>query len=117
MTTLRDGDASWSFPHEVAASLGLAVGDAATIVVRPERMELVEHHEGDRLSPGANVLAGTVAETVYLGVARKVVVDLDRGGTVHVRVERERGVTESTHGTRVLVGWEPAAGVVVRGRP
>ncbi len=117
--TLRDGDALWALAAGAAERLGLAPGDEATIVVRPERMVL-SAGEGDRGARPveSNVLSGRVAETVYLGVARKVVVELDRGGTVHVRLEGEQRVADAPEaGSRVLVGWAPEAGAVVPGRP
>ena len=117
--TLRDGDAAWAVPAAVVDGLGLTAGDEATIVVRPERMVLIPAAGGGAAVPsGANVLSGIVAETVYLGVARKVVVQLDRGGTLHVRLEGEARVASAPEtGSRVLVGWAPEAGVVVPGRP
>lgn len=115
---LRHRDVELAIADGVAERLGLADGDEATIVVRPERMEL--QSAGDRVSasPDSNILSGTVAETVYLGVARKVVVDLDVGGSATVRLEGDGRVRQSpANGVQVTVEWAPAAAVVVPGRP
>ncbi len=117
--TIADGQALWRVPDGVVERLGLSAGDEATIVVRPERLQLVAGGDPSGLPPDANVISGTVAETVYLGVARKVVVDADDGGrSLNVRLESEGRVgSRPEHGERVLVGWAPAAGVLVPGRP
>ncbi|QJP14805.1 ABC transporter ATP-binding protein [Starkeya sp. ORNL1] len=59
------------------------------IVVRPERCRVVPHGE----SPGeCNAVPGRLREVVYLGSLRKLVVDLDAGGTAVVTCPPEAAI-------------------------
>jgi spermidine/putrescine ABC transporter ATP-binding subunit len=109
---LRDGEARWIVDPAAVAEHGLGAGDTASVVIRPERMEIAP-----AATPPAeeNLVSGVVAETVYLGAARKVVVDLPGGRTVQVRLESHRGELELSPGEAVVVGWSSADAAVVAG--
>jgi putrescine transport system ATP-binding protein len=108
---LVDGDARWLVDAAIAARLGIGPGAEATAVVRPERMTIAVA-EGGLDAP--NLASGIVAETVYLGAARKVVVDLANGSSVQVRLE-SRADAVFAPGDRVVVGWAPDDAALVAG--
>jgi hypothetical protein len=62
-----------------------------------------------------NLVSGFVAETVYLGAARKIVVDLPGGRTVQVRLESRAGGVGLEPGDAVVVGWSPSDAALVAG--
>ncbi|HSG13443.1 MAG TPA: ABC transporter ATP-binding protein [Gaiellaceae bacterium] len=112
-TALRDGDARWVIDSSAAAAVDLQAGASASAVVRPERMAL-----GPAGAPPAaeNLVSGVVAETVYLGAARKVVVDLPDGRSLQVRLEAWSGDVELAPGDSVVVGWSAADAAIVPNR-
>ena len=95
----------WRVPAGALSSF--ADGDAALVVVRPERLSLT----GDR----ANTLRGRVVEVVYLGTARRYVVDVPSVGQVQVRVAAGDDAVRPTAGDEVTVSWDPADCSVVAG--
>lgn len=109
-TALRDGEARWVVDASAVDAIGLRAGEAASAVVRPERMAL-----GRAGAPpkGENLVSGIVAETVYLGAARKVVVDLPDGRTLQVRLEAWSGDVELAPGDSVVVGWSASDAAIV----
>jgi ABC-type Fe3+/spermidine/putrescine transport system ATPase subunit len=108
---LVDGEARWLVDAAAAERVGIGPGAQATAVVRPERMTIAA--AGAPLD-AANLASGVVAETVYLGAARKVVVDLPRGGSVQVRLE-SRADAVFAQGDPVVVGWAPGDAALVEG--
>ncbi len=114
VATLVDGEARWLVDPGQVARAGLADGAEATIVVRPERMTIAG--VGAAVAADANALSGTLAETVYLGAARKLVVDLADGRSVQVRLESRAEAAGLTAGDAVVVAWQPDDGVLVPGR-
>jgi hypothetical protein len=68
------------------------------------------------LPAGANAVSGVVAETVYLGAARKIIVDLSDGRSVQVRLESRARDTAFAPGDAVVVGWAPGDATLVAGR-
>jgi spermidine/putrescine ABC transporter ATP-binding subunit len=109
---LRDGEARWIVDPASVSGLGLGAGDRASAVVRPERIAIAP-----AAAPPAveNLVSGVVAETVYLGAARKLVVDLPGGQTVQIRLESHRDELELSPGDTVVVGWSPADAALVAG--
>jgi ABC-type Fe3+/spermidine/putrescine transport system ATPase subunit len=89
--------------------------DGGALVVRPERLRLAPAEAPEPLPGAARRLAGTLAEVVYLGTARKYVVDLEQGGTAQARVAVADDREPLVPGARVLVGWEERDGVEVAG--
>ena len=112
VTGARVGD--WQVREERLRAHGLGDGDEATVVVRPERLQLCAPSSG-RLGTLANVTRGRVAEVAYMGMARKYVIDLEDGATVQSRVPAHLDDASLTAGHRVEIGWELDDGVVVPG--
>ena len=115
--SLVDGEARWLIDAGAVDRLGLAPGSEATVVVRPERMSIVAAAGGAGLPGGANAISGVVAETVYLGAARKIIVDLPDGRAVQVRLESRSRDATFAPGEAVVVGWAPGDATLVAGRP
>jgi putative spermidine/putrescine transport system ATP-binding protein len=102
----RDGSALRASPPS-----DLASGDAAALVVRPERMRLIG--AGEPAAPGENVLRGGVEQVIYLGAGRKVMVRLDAGDVVTVR--EPAGAPPPADGDRaVQVAWAPEHSTLLR---
>ncbi|MGZ5367488.1 MAG: ABC transporter ATP-binding protein [Aeromicrobium sp.] len=105
-------------PTGAAARVGLAPGDPAAVVVRPERTFVLQgsHVDGrgtDLRSRPTCSLAGRLREVIYLGSDRKFVVDIDGVGTATVRVEAGTQDADSVIGPEVTVGWGIEDSVVV----
>jgi spermidine/putrescine transport system ATP-binding protein len=89
---------------EVAVPLGGRTG-AVEVGVRPEKLRL---GDGE-----ANRLAGTVAESAYIGVSTLVIVETPAGAvTVYVQNDRP-GAQSAAPGDRVTVSWSPDCTFVV----
>jgi ABC-type Fe3+/spermidine/putrescine transport system ATPase subunit len=106
------GDAvgPWRVVPSLLRERGLRDGDRAFVVVRPERLRLAPAGDGGGAS---NVLSGRVAEVAYLGTARKYVVDLPDGQSVHARAPVRADAAALTAGDAVVVTWAPGDAVVV----
>ena len=78
-----------------AVNGGCATGPAA-IVIRPERIAL--QSPDDAVAADSNVIAGTVAEVVYLGSSTQVHVDVGEATTLVVEVPNHQGPNSVTHG-------------------
>ena len=109
-TVSGDAVGPWRVAPGLLGERSLADGDEAFVVVRPERMRLARRGDG---SEPANALPGRVAEVVYLGTARKYVVDVRDGTPVQVRVGAAADPLRLTAGDEVVVGGEPRDAVVV----
>jgi spermidine/putrescine transport system ATP-binding protein/putrescine transport system ATP-binding protein len=107
------GDAvgRWRVVPSLLRERGLRDGDRAFVVVRPERLRLTP--AGDGGAAAVNALAGRVAEVAYLGTARKYVVDLPDGQSVHARAPVRADAAALTAGDAVVVTWDPDDAVVV----
>ncbi|HET9462003.1 MAG TPA: ABC transporter ATP-binding protein [Gaiellaceae bacterium] len=78
--------------------------------VRPEKITL-------GAGGGSNELAGTIAETAYIGVATQVVVRT-AAGTVQVFAQNiDSGGRVPAPGTNVILSWAPESTFVVAGDP
>jgi putative spermidine/putrescine transport system ATP-binding protein len=69
----------------------------ATLVVRPEHIELAEHGQG--------AIIGVVSETVYAGAETRLFVTLASGTVISVR--RAAGTSKVGLGETVSLGWSP----------
>ena len=81
----------------------------AALVVRPERLRVVDEPRAD-----GNTLSGTVTDVVYQGAYRKILLEFDGGvdGTVREPV----GVADQVRpGDRVHAAWDAGAGALVGG--
>ena len=116
-TVSRDGRILRGESYElVLAEGGGAVrpGRSGAVVVRPERIHILT--EGQVAGAGHNVLEATVSEVVYLGAARKVVLEFPWGGRGLVR-EAMRAASSAKRGDRVRVAWAPEECVLVPDGP
>jgi spermidine/putrescine ABC transporter ATP-binding subunit len=110
---LRAGRHEWALDPDAVERVGLRSGDDASVLVRPERLLVDSESAPGEASAAPNVLRGSVVETIFLGSSRKVVVDLDEGGSVQARIAARGAGTPPAHGDRVVVAWDPVDGVVV----
>ena len=79
--------------------------DGVRFVVRPEKIRMLD--EGDQPEPGMTVEAGTVEEVIYVGMATRYIVRLDRGEQL-VAVRQNRDATGDAHrfqGRPVRLAW------------
>jgi spermidine/putrescine transport system ATP-binding protein len=90
--------------HVPSATLGGRTG-AIQIGVRPEKLRI----GGDQ----PNTLAGTLAESAYIGVSTQYIVETPAGAiTVYVQNDRP-GANGLEPGARLTVGWSPECTFVV----
>lgn len=85
-------------------------GADVTVMVRPEQVALAKERPA-----GPNVLAGTLANVVFLGNAYVCYVALETGKTVQARLPPPdmARLGKLDAGDRVFVSWEPSAGRVL----
>ena len=92
------------------ATAGAPPGSSAAVVVRPERLRVIEHP--NQVPPGWNVLSATVTDVVYLGSHLRV--DLRFPDGTRGTLRKDIGASSpATRGDNVLVGWPTQAGVLV----
>ena len=99
----------------VAAFLGDAnqferEGGDEVVIVRPEKLQLAPRGE---LRDATTVHQGIVLEVVFLGTARKYVIELDGGQVAQVRVPARWDGAPLTAGDAVSIGWNDDDAVVV----
>jgi spermidine/putrescine transport system ATP-binding protein/putrescine transport system ATP-binding protein len=108
---LQVGERALAVDAATVAALGLGDGSPAAIVIRPERTR-VAAVGGAGSAGAAGVVTGRIAETIYLGGSRKVVVDVADGPSIVARVEAgTMGVLAP--GDEVAIGWAPGDGILV----
>lgn len=90
---------------EIAAGTDGRSGRVA-VGIRPEKIRLGPAAEGD------NRLAGTIAETAYVGVATQYVVRT-AAGTISVYVQNDGAGAALRPGTETTLSWSPNATFVV----
>ena len=78
-------------------------GAEAAIVVRPEQISLG--------ADNGNTVMGRVVDAVYAGSETRLIVDLEEGETVIVRLPP--GQSAPAYGERAALGWNPDAAVLV----
>jgi spermidine/putrescine ABC transporter ATP-binding subunit len=71
-----------------------------TLVLRPESIVL-----GDKCAGLANVFAGIVEKTIYLGLATRYYVKLGGGTSVVAESQNRSGMPRAARNERVVVGW------------
>jgi spermidine/putrescine transport system ATP-binding protein len=101
--------ATVSGPGQVRLSEGTEVSvPAATLAGRTGEVAIGIRPEKIRLGAGElNVLAGTVAESAYIGVSTQYIVDTP-AGSVSVCVQNDRpGATALAAGERLTLSWDP----------
>jgi putative spermidine/putrescine transport system ATP-binding protein len=90
-----------------AATESLASGGDATLVLRPEQLELSSESEAD---PKWNVLEGVVVDSVYAGATRRYTV---RVGNVQFVVREPAPRQPRSVGDRVVLRWHRDMGSLV----
>ena len=85
-------------------------GDPVTVMLRPERLEL-----GDGDSAGRGI-SGTVAEVIYQGSERRLIVDLTDGTEVVATVDADGEAPTVNKGDTVALAWDSDAPYLLRGR-
>jgi putative spermidine/putrescine transport system ATP-binding protein len=103
--TLRLGEAGIS----IRASAKALPGEAATIVVRPERIALLAPGEG-----ADNVASGTLKEVVFQGGVTRYFVALPGGVTLSVKMLTPRAGNPAP-GDTVRVGWSAEHTLLLNG--
>jgi putative spermidine/putrescine transport system ATP-binding protein len=105
------GDARWRVGRAAAERAELSSSTAAALVVRPERMRIVD---GEAASGGTtNLVEATVDEVLYLGPDTKYHLALGTGQRIAVREPRESHGRELQRGDRVRLGWAVDDGLLV----
>jgi putative spermidine/putrescine transport system ATP-binding protein len=119
-----DGDRAWvvhdTFRWQVATSavrrVGIRTGQAAAVVVRPERLSIEPAPSPITLadSPAVeNASTAVLKEIIYLGSSRKFVLALGDGTMATARRHADQAGPDLRTGQEVIVGWRVADGVVV----
>lgn len=89
---------------------GLDAGDAALLVVRPEKIHLADGHSNIR----TNRLPGRVLESIYVGDHLRLVVGVENGEQLVVKHPTYFGGRNINLGDIVELGWHPADTRILR---
>jgi len=79
------------------------LGHKGACAIRPEHLEIVR----GKAPAGTIGLAGTVAETIFLGASTRIIVDLDAGKRVAVLEQNDLNTTDTKLGAKVTVAVHP----------
>jgi ABC-type Fe3+/spermidine/putrescine transport system ATPase subunit len=93
----------------------LEVGQAVTVVTRPERLEVVRQ-DGDGAEPGWTAVPGRIHQGTYLGDQTEFRVQTDGAGELIVRRQNAMGAGEGQRlgpGDPVTVRWREEANLVL----
>lgn len=90
----------------------LRPGEDVYVSVRPEKLRVGPEAEGC-----LNRFQGTVVEEVYVGLASKILIQLDLGGRLAANVQIADIGGSIQVGTHVQLGWDPPNAVVIRRPP
>ncbi|MGQ0797818.1 MAG: ABC transporter ATP-binding protein [Methanobacteriota archaeon] len=93
----------------LAEADGVATGESVFVSVRPEKIRV-----GPEASACANVFDGRVVDEVYVGLASRVLVELDLGPRLTANVQIADIGQSFEIGSRIRVGWNPSNAVVVK---
>lgn len=99
-------------------SATLAVGDTATIAVRPERLEIHPAEAGATTDAGWASATGRINQGTYLGDQTEYRVHTDQAGELIVRRQNATGAGASQGmgpGDAVVVRWREEANLVLVG--
>jgi spermidine/putrescine transport system ATP-binding protein len=94
-----------------------AVGQAVTVVTRPERLEVVPHQAGEAM-PGWTAVSGRIHQGTYLGDQTEFRVQTDGAGELIVRRQNATGAATGQGlgpGDPVTVRWREEANLVLVG--
>ncbi len=108
---MTQGQSRWRIGQAAAERAALDAGSAAALVVRPERIRLVDAASDG--GPGMNLVDATVDEVLYLGPDTKYQLALESGQRIVVRELREQRGRELQRGDAVRLGWSVDDGLLV----
>ena len=95
----------------VDSPAGLREGERAYVLIRPERLRV---EPAARATDGLAAVTGTVAEVIYTGATRKLVVDVGGGRSIIARVPSAgAALAHAVPGAEVRLAWEPREAVVL----
>ena len=86
---------------------GIRAGDAATLMVRPERIDLGPHQAG-------RGVPATIMDRLFMGELTRYSVELEDGTSLDVNQPNTRDRAEFDPGTKVSLVWNASDAVVVR---
>ena len=95
---------------DVARPTEARAGDPVTVMLRPERLALANGDHDDR------VVSGVVAEAIYQGSERRLIVHLSDGTEIVASVDTDDGAAAVEQGSPVTLAWAPDAPYLLRGR-
>jgi spermidine/putrescine transport system ATP-binding protein len=91
-----------------------SVGDAVTVIVRPERLEVAP--DGTGAGAGWTAVAGRIRQGTYLGDQTEYRVQTEQAGELIVRLQNSLGANISQGvgpGDAVVVRWQEEANLVL----
>jgi len=108
---VRDGKAV--VKHEAVEFLaeadGVAAGESVFLSVRPEKVRV-----GSDAVGCVNVFEGRVVDEVYVGLATRVLVELDQGLRLTANVQIADIGQSYVIGSRLKIGWNPSNAIAVK---
>ncbi len=110
---LTRGTSRWRVGSAAAERAGLDAGSAAALVVRPERMRILDGAVPEPATNGANVVDATVGDVLNLGPDTKYQLAIADGPRVAVREPREATGRELQRGDTVRLSWSVDDGLLV----
>lgn len=113
----RDGDAT-VVDLECGTTVGahsrdIAVGDPVSLMLRPERIQVVTPEAATE----RHGLTGAVSEMIFQGSSIRLAISLADGTEVVTSIEPDDDLPTIVPGAAVGVTWNPEAGTVLRGWP
>ncbi|MHA6631156.1 ABC transporter ATP-binding protein [Pseudonocardia sichuanensis] len=97
----------------VATEPDVPASGPVALVLRPENLRVLPAPAAGRVPAGFSTLHGTVADWVYLGVARKCLIRDRQGAIVTARVSADHDTSELGVGREAVVAWDPGDAVLV----
>src|SRR5829696_838476 len=92
-------------------------GAQGALVVRPERLKVMNASADAKPRPDQNAIQATVKEVIYLGGERKYILATSDGGNLIARHQVGIGEVEPRPGDEVIACWQIEHGVVVFDQP
>ena len=97
---------------KAACQTAVAVGQNATLTIRPEKMHL--HPEHTTAPTGEIAFPGRIVEAVFLGTDTRFSIELAEGAVVDVRQQNIDVATKRfAQGQAVVVSWQPQSAQVL----
>lgn len=112
-TVLRQGDRVWRVSEKSRKLVGLADGEEAAIILRPEHVR-VRSLEDEPFEKGrVDSRVGKIVEVAYLGSMRNYLIELDKGERLLAQSQVGKRSERLSLGDRVNVGWEYTRAILV----